>query len=357
MQPRIENGLGAVHLSRPIISTGSATNVTRSRTTDPGEARAWLASRYTDHELYHRSRSSGFDFVHIFAPIKEGSANFLRYGGEVEIQPGPFPDFYMLEMPVSGGVRLSLEGEDDCESSATHALFLPPNRALGSLWRPGTMQFMLKLKASEVVRRWQALVQDPGASLPAVPPQIEFQNTEGWRVQQSMLLLKAEFERGLKQGRSTLHVSPLSAAVIDSVLAYIRACHGARAEPERRTAMPAALHKCLMYFAAHYRDDIRMTDLVALTGVSERSLFNQFTEFLNTTPMRQLEQKRLAAARAQLLNAAPSVADAAFRAGFRHMGRFSKRYFETYGEKPSATMRQRPGAEGRAGAADTAGIC
>ena len=266
MQPRIENGLGAVHLSRPITSTGSATNVTRSRTTDPGEARAWLASRYTDHELYHRSRSSGFDFVHIFAPIKEGSANFLRYGGEVEIQPGPFPDFYMLEMPVSGGVRLSLEGEDDCESSATHALFLPPNRALGSLWRPGTMQFMLKLKASEVVRRWQALVQDPGASLPAVPPQIEFQNTEGWRVQQSMLLLKAEFERGLKQGRSTLHVSPLSAAVIDSVLAYIRACHGARAEPERRTAMPAALHKCLMYFAAHYRDDIRMTDLVALTG-------------------------------------------------------------------------------------------
>lgn len=318
----------------------SASGIAHSATLDPGVARDWLAAQYTSHELHFATQDAGFDFLHISAPLREGSANFLRYGREVEVLPGAFPGFYMLEMPITGGVTVSLDGEGDCSSSPTTALFLPPNRPLASVWRPRSLQFMLKLNAAEVLRRWQDLVGRRGAVLPVTPPEIEFQSTEGWRVQQSMLLLKAEFERGLKERRCTLQSSPLSAAVIDSVLHYIRAHHGLRVEPEQKAAMPGSLHKCLAYFSAHLREDITLADLVRLTGVSERSLFNQFEVFLHSTPKRYLEQKRLAVARNDLLQGARSVAEAAQRAGLNHLGRFSQRYFETYGEKPSETLRQ-----------------
>lgn len=321
--------------------SSSTSGVVHSATTDPGAAREWLARQYTTHELNFSDTPSTFDFLHISAPLREGSANFLRYGSEVQVQPSAFTGFYMLEMPVTAGVTVSLKGEGDCTSSPTTALFLPPNRPLASVWRPMTLQFMLKLNAADVLRHWQNLVGRPSVTLPVVPPEIEFHSIEGWRVQQSMLLLKAEFERGLKERRSTLQTSPLSAAVIDSVLHYIRARHGTRVEPERKGAMPGTLHKCLSHFNAHFRDDITLADLVALTGISERSLFNQFEVFLQSTPMRYLEQKRLAVARNCLLGGARTVAEAAQAAGIRHLGRFSQRYFEIYGEKPSVTLQQR----------------
>ena len=309
-------------------------------TPDAGVAREWLNTQYTRHELRHSSGVSDFDFLHVSAQIREGTANLLRYGGRVDITPEPFADFYMLEMPLAGGADLTLSAGGTCSSSKSRALFLPPHAPLASCWRSGTLQFMLKLDAAHVQRRWRTLIGDPLARLPNLEPVICFDCAEGWRVQQSMMLLCSEFERSMRSRQPALSTSPLSAAVIDSVLEYIRVRHGPRLDPEGKVPLPAALRRTLIYLRSHLSHDIRMVDLVAASGVSERSLFNQFDEFLEMTPMRYLEAKRLEYARGQLLDGAGSVADIARRSGFRHMGRFSLRYRKAYGESPSQTLSE-----------------
>ena len=309
-------------------------------TPDAGVAREWLNTHYSPHELTYASGISDFNFLHVSAPIREGTANLLRYGSRVDIAPEPFADFYMLEMPLAGGADITMNAGKTCSSSQDCALFLPPHTPLSSCWRTGTLQFMLKLEARQVQKRWRELVRDPLARLPSLSPVISFESAEGWRVQQSMMLLCREFERSAQFNQPALTKSPLSAAVIDSVLEYVRVRHGPHIDPEGKVPLPAALRRSVLYLRAHLSDDIRMADLVSVSGVSERSLFNQFDEFLNITPMRYLESKRLERAREELLAGKSGVAEIARRVGFRHMGRFSLRYRKAYGETPSQTLSE-----------------
>ena len=73
-------------------------------------------------------------------------------------------------------------------------------------------------------------------------------------------------------------------------------------------------------------------------GGSERSLFDLFAAFLDTTPMAYVHARRLAWARRRLLAGDGPIAKVAADAGLHHPGRFSQSYFGTYGEKPSETL-------------------
>ena len=319
-------------------SSSSATAFRMEKTRDCGFARAWLTERFGEHQLCYDRKASDFDFMHLSAPVREGTVNLLQYGARIEIDPERFGDFYMLEVPLEGGVDLETTKGRTHSTDPGCALFIPPQLRFLSTWRRGTRQFMLKLNARDVQGRWRALTGDPAAHLPAISPRIDFSTHEGWRVQEMMRLLRLEFERGLDGNSRTVAASPISGAVLDSVLEYIRVRHAADVSPADRTALPAALHRTLAFMDRNLARDIRMADLVEISGVSERSLFNIFSEFLDTSPMRCLEVRRLKQARKHLLEGRGTVSGIAIAAGFRHMGRFSKSYRQTFGEHPSQTL-------------------
>lgn len=307
-------------------------------TGDVGAARAWLAERYAAHELRCDDQSNGFRFIHASVPIKHGTANLLQYGSSVDIEPEVFPDFYMLEMPLVGGVDLTIPSRPTTSTHPGCALFIPPQVSFASHWRKSTQQFMLKLNASDVQQHWRALVQDETTHLPPVVPVIDFDCDEGWRVQQTLLLLKAEFERCLTSGRDLVSTSPVSSAVLDSVLDYIRIRYRETYDAESHVPLPGPLVKALSIIRHRFADDLSIMDLARASGISERSMFSHFAEFLGTSPMRYLEQKRLEHARGLLLQGKGPVHAAARASGFRHMGRFSCSYKRTFGEKPSHTL-------------------
>lgn len=308
------------------------------RSRDLGAARDWLSCRYSAHELICDRKSAGFQFAHASVPVRHGTANLLQYGSAVEIEPEAFSGFYMLEMPLTGGADLSAKGAETLSSDERCALFLPPQLSFSSRWRKGTRQFMLKLNARDVQMHWRYLLQDQSAALPQITPVIDFSNDEGWRVQQTMLLLKAEFERGLRSGRDTITTSPLSTTVLDTVLDYIRVHHRDCYAAEAVNPLPAPLVRCMVLIRERMDRSLTIEDLTAAAGISERSLFSHFSEFLGTTPMRYLEARRLERARMCLISGKESVESAARKAGFRHMGRFSGCYQKAFGELPSETV-------------------
>jgi TolB-like protein/AraC-like DNA-binding protein len=106
--------------------------------------------------------------------------------------------------------------------------------------------------------------------------------------------------------------------------------------------IPHDLKKAVEYIRAHVTSRISMAELVAHSGVPERTLRKHFRRFLAVSPLECWRRLRLAAARTSLLEGAKnaSITEIAIRFGFGHFGRFAQHYRQRFGESPSATVRR-----------------
>ena len=93
--------------------------------------------------------------------------------------------------------------------------------------------------------------------------------------------------------------------------------------------------------AEEFRGQTTAWDMARAAGVSQRALEYAFRQALDMTPGKYLNQFRLNSAHHELAHAqrgALTVTEVAFSRGFSHLGRFSARYRELFGEKPSVTL-------------------
>ncbi len=96
-----------------------------------------------------------------------------------------------------------------------------------------------------------------------------------------------------------------------------------------------------------YREPLSLSDLVAASGVSGRSLHFGFRSFRDDSPMGYLKRYRLDRARQMLREGAPdqlTVTQVALANGFAHPGKFTQDYARRFGELPSATLRNKGSA-------------
>lgn len=113
-------------------------------------------------------------------------------------------------------------------------------------------------------------------------------------------------------------------------------------EPPNATNGEAGVRVVETYIRAHLHEDLAVADLAAVAGVSTRSLFRNFNRHRRRSPMKVLEEARLARARHGLLHGRKedTVSRIASDSGFSHLGRFSQLYKRHYGESPSGTLRR-----------------
>ena len=84
-----------------------------------------------------------------------------------------------------------------------------------------------------------------------------------------------------------------------------------------------------------------MAELARCANVSERSLYNGFKDFRDTTPIKYITDLRLRRVREDLCRSkhTTKIAEIAAKWGFSHQGAFAKAYREKFGETPSVTLR------------------
>jgi hypothetical protein len=120
--------------------------VPRLMTTRVETAVSAMSERYRPHRLSVLSGDRvDIDFSHQAVALDRASINILRYGPDVVIDAGDFDYFYMLEVPLAGGVDLRY-GERRVSSGVGRALFLSPGPSVLSHWRAGTTQLMLRVE-------------------------------------------------------------------------------------------------------------------------------------------------------------------------------------------------------------------
>jgi AraC-like DNA-binding protein len=113
---------------------------------------------------------------------------------------------------------------------------------------------------------------------------------------------------------------------------------------ELRAAPAAAARRARAYIDQHLHEPVVAADIAAAARLSPRGLQAAFQREYGTTPMAQLRDARLSAARQDLLDGDPTngatVAEIARRWGFAHLGRFARAYRDAYGETPAQTLRR-----------------
>jgi transcriptional regulator GlxA family with amidase domain len=107
------------------------------------------------------------------------------------------------------------------------------------------------------------------------------------------------------------------------------------------TPIPGLVRRAERYMTDHADTPITVSDVAAHLGVSLRALQVGFQKWRNTTPNALLREIRLKFVRDRLLSDTETdVTTIAMRYGFAHLGRFSARYREKFGEVPSDTLRR-----------------
>lgn len=112
-----------------------------------------------------------------------------------------------------------------------------------------------------------------------------------------------------------------------------------------------SLDRACDYIRGHLFEPLRLADLEVASGIKARALQLAFVEHLGCSPRQWIRERRLDAAREQLLaaDAMQTITSVALACRFAKLSTFSAAYVARFGESPRATLaRCREGEKGRA---------
>ncbi|MEM8981796.1 MAG: AraC family transcriptional regulator [Pseudomonadota bacterium] len=118
----------------------------------------------------------------------------------------------------------------------------------------------------------------------------------------------------------------------------------AHEDARRVSERPESVGRVIDFVNAHASEDITMPQLVAVSGVSLRSLHTGFRQYFGYGPMAFVRKTKLRHCREQLLSAnstEATVGDIAAEWGFFQLSNFARNYRQEFGELPSETLSRK----------------
>lgn len=308
---------------------------------DLGDFSRYLSGSYCTHRIFQRGDSRVVDARHHRVPLGNISLNYLQYGAEVEIDPGLFETFYMLEIPVSGWVQLDHCGQTvrNCVGTAT---IVSPSQGVRSLWSEDCGQRMIKIARSAVERQVAKMLGRAMTDSLVFEPLIGLSSEPGSSIVRlcNFLYDQYEMEPGLLGERRVS--DEIENALITLLLLGQRNNYSDALAASGSTALPRHVRRALDYIEHNLREEIAMEQVIEASAVSARALYTGFERFVGTPPQLYIRNRRLDGVRADLMlaSAPTTVSELALEWGFTHFGRFSAEYRRRFDELPSETLRR-----------------
>lgn len=306
-----------------------------------GDFSRYLSGSYCTHSVFHKGKDQGVDARHHRVALGNVSLNYLQYGAEVEIDPGLFETFYMLEMPFSGWTELDHCGRSVRNEVGT-ATIVSPTEKVCSLWSADCGQRMVKISRATLELR-AARMLDRSLTHPVVfEPLINLSSGAGESIVRlcNFLFDQHENDPGLLAERRVSE--EVESALITMLLLGQPNNYSEAFRASASGAVPRHVRRALDYIEQNLREDICMETLIAISNVSARALYTGFERFIGTPPQLYIKNRRLEGVRAALMEATTptTVSELALEWGFSHLGRFSSEYRRRYDEMPSETLRR-----------------
>jgi AraC-like DNA-binding protein len=272
----------------------------------------------------------------------------LRYGGDVDILPGPLERFYLLQIPVRGHAAIDSGGRDFVSDPGCAAM-LSPQPNLRMRWQAGNEQLLVRMETETVQRFAQAWSGRPDLPAPVFDPCLRLDAQPAVHDALLSLLafnaaagaLPAQDDAAPGTQRYALSAAQLQHRLVAALLAGQPHDQAQALEGSGPPLAPRSVRAVEDYLVAHCAEPLTPEQLAAHAGVSVRSLFLGFQRFRGVSPMRLLRELRLHRTHDELLCGTPGmqVTDVALRWGFCHLGRFGQEYRAMFGESPRDTLR------------------
>lgn len=290
------------------------------------------------HQIAQLDRAEKLDARMHHLALGEISISRLRYGAKVEINCDPLDGCFLIQMPLTGTANIRV-GNQDLGTTGELASVLSPSDAAHMQWSHDMDQLIMRVSRNLLER---TLVGHLGHQLES-PLRFEhsfaWRNSPAWRCLLSYLMECAAQYPDLAQHKLVLpQIEQLTTSIL---LASHQHNYSQTAPSRRNTILPRHVRRVQDFIHAHAHEQITPEQLATVAGVSLRSLYSGFKDFLGVSPMHYLRDIRMENVRAELVNGeATNVAGVALRWGFAHLGRFSTEYKQRYGETPRQTLRR-----------------
>lgn len=308
---------------------------------DLDETRAIVARLFCDHSLRPVGGAPALDYWQQHRRLGAFSFSRMRYGCEVEVEPGSLDDFYLIQMPLAGQDRCSAGGTVAC-SDARHATLHGPRDHLAMHWSADCEKFVVRIDRGPLERYLQTRLGSGRAPDFAFGNMLALDNGAVRAWIETAQYVFGELCRNPALADEALLSTQFEQLLLNAALSWLPAAAPRDAAGEGRLLLPRHVKQAEEYLRANVDQPLTVETLAERTGVSGRTLYDSFRKFLGVSPMRYLRELRMERARADLLDPAQarSVTEVATRWGFYQLGRFATDYRARYGESPNQTLKK-----------------
>jgi AraC-like DNA-binding protein len=305
-------------------------------------ARAAVTELFVDHRLSCPTASARRPVTVSTRHFDALSLCFFDYGREIQIMPDELSDFYLMIVPLTGGMQLQA-GNEHLTCGTGGAILLPPDRKIVMQWSEAATQVIVRIDKAKLRRGLDAYF---GQSLVAAP---NFQVAVNWSsdsmapLRHAMALLASTARLGSRQPGIKLIEQGAEHAFVHALLSlHPSDLSAAIATGKLSSACPRNVRRAEEFIEANLAQPISIDDLVAVSDASSRALFEGFNRFRGMSPLRFVRCRRLQRVREALSEAdeMTSVISVAMSWGFQHMGRFAAEYARQFGEPPFETLKR-----------------
>jgi len=305
-----------------------------------------MIEAFCPHDLTTEGGVPPIQFRHNQANLKSSTFNATDYGlpyGRVALFIPPSENSFLVQLTLSGRAEFSHQGRTFALRPG-YLSVLSPQEPIRQVTDAGCRHFTIKLDREQLE---SLLIEDFGhrpKPLMFVPDPVPIADNAA----SFMRFVRSVVDDLDKGGCGYMHpraIATTEAMLGRLLLSAVPHNHSLDYADEPRSGVtPYYVRRAEELIRSKYREPLSLSDLIAASGVSGRSLHLGFRRFCDESPMGYLKRYRLDRARQMLREGLPdglTVTEVALANGFAHPGKFSQDYVRRFGELPSATLRRR----------------
>lgn len=305
---------------------------------DLDQTRDHIARTYCPHHLSIGERTGQLGAWLNHKRLSQVGVGAMSYGTEVRISGVEDQDFILLMLPLRGAADIGLRHQA-IDSHAGRAVVASTVELDRMRWSADCSQIVVQI-ATAAIDRQVALMTGRGVREPLrFAPEMDIAPGRlSWWNYVALLLDELGQAEAFGARASIAHLESL---LIIKLLESQPSNYSDQLQPQQTRIAPQHVRRVERFIEEHIDRPIALEELVAVSGVSARALFDGFRRFRELSPMAYARSIRLARVRQDLLHAqeGETVTTIACRWGFFQFGRFAGQYREAFGELPSETLR------------------
>lgn len=305
------------------------------RSNDLAESNLYISSLFKPHNLSVIGRNQKLDVQ--IGGVRADSFSLLyhRHQAGVLVQPENLEDFFLLQIPVSGGGHIVINRRK-FDIDPHHAAMISPMNEVKMEFKEGCEQLILRIPRRELEH---FLEQELCCSLDTplqFSSEVRLDASTSHEIVQMLKFVTALFGTNVEDRVGGLVIKSTVPLIFGAVLQGIEHNYSDRLKQEKGKAAPPFLKRAQDYMFERLGNPLTLEEVADAVNVSPRSLHYAFQKHMNTSPMRYLRNLRLGQAHELLLRGKP-VSYVALQVGFQHFGHFSAAYRARFGRVPSST--------------------